>query len=77
MTDQLRDRTPGLTQVIENAINKKLFDVHTALPGEIISYDASTNLAVIQPMIKRKYIFEDNFHYFAFDFKCPCSIPKS
>ncbi len=38
-----------LTQEIENTARAVLGDIHTALPGRIVSFDAVNNVAVIQP----------------------------
>lgn len=44
-----------LTDVILTAINSKLIDVHTSMPGQVVSYDRVKQTAKIQPCIKRKY----------------------
>lgn len=46
-------RTPTLAQVIRTAIENRLADVHVMLPGRIESYDAASQTADVQPMIKR------------------------
>lgn len=38
-----------LVQQIEETAKAVVNDIHTAVPGEIISFDASTGLAVVQP----------------------------
>jgi hypothetical protein len=43
---------PTLAQLIKQAINNQLLDVHTALIGRIEKYDASSQLADIQPLAK-------------------------
>lgn len=50
------DITPTLEQVIKNAIEGRLTDVHTALPGEILSYDSTKQVCSVQPCIMRKYV---------------------
>jgi hypothetical protein len=40
--------------VIKGWMDKRVSDIHTALPGKIISYDTSTNLAQVQPVGKFK-----------------------
>lgn len=42
--------------IIKNAINSSLNNVHTALPGVIISYDPSSNKATIQPALNKNYV---------------------
>ena len=51
----MTDRTPTLVEVINSIIDAKIVDLHTSLPGKIVSYDHDKNLAVIQPMLMRKY----------------------
>jgi hypothetical protein len=54
-----RELTPTLTTVLNAIIDKHLADVHTSLPAEIISYDYAKNLAVVRPLLKRKYKTEE------------------
>lgn len=42
--------------IIKNAINSSLNNIHTALPGVIISYDPSSNKATIQPALNKNYV---------------------
>jgi len=42
--------------IIKNAINSSLNNVHTALPGVIISYDPASNKATIQPALNKNYV---------------------
>lgn len=51
--------SPSLARIIEKAIDAKLIDVHTAMPGVIQSYDYRTQTCDVQPVFKRKYV-EDN-----------------
>ena len=39
---------------IHETVKKILSEIHTAVPGRIISYDAQTGLATVQPQAKRK-----------------------
>ena len=45
--------TPELAQVIQEAIESALIDVHTALPGAVQSYDATTKTCEIELQTKR------------------------
>ncbi len=45
--------TATLASVIKHGIDSRLKDLHTSLPGIIESFDAATQLAFIQPAIKR------------------------
>jgi hypothetical protein len=47
--------TPSLEQVIKNAIEGRLNEVHTALPAQVLSYDPSNQTCSVQPSIQRKY----------------------
>lgn len=53
-----RQRTPTLVETIKSLIHGELAELHTAIPGKIVSYDYAKNLAVVQPLLKRKYIGE-------------------
>lgn len=46
-------RTPELADIIRQAIEDRLADVHVMLPGRIDSYDASLQKADVEPLIKR------------------------
>lgn len=41
---------------MRQAVLFQLYDVHTALPGQIISYDHTTQRATIQPCLKKSYL---------------------
>jgi len=41
---------------MRQAVLFQLYDVHTALPGQIISYDHTTQKATIQPCLKKSYL---------------------
>jgi hypothetical protein len=45
--------TPDLAEVIANAIESALIDVHVALPGKVESYDSATQTANVQLQVKR------------------------
>lgn len=51
----MSSETPTLAQVILEAIESRLVDLHTAIPGIVDSYDAATQTASVKPCIKRKY----------------------
>ena len=53
-------RTPNLAETIQALIKANLLELHTHLPAKIVSYDYTTNLAVVQPLLKRKYKSEDS-----------------
>jgi len=39
--------------IVRAGINGELSEVHTAMPGRIVSYDASTRTAIVQPSVSR------------------------
>ncbi len=43
------------TDIIRGAINARLNDVHTALPGIVVSYDSTSNKATIQPALNKNF----------------------
>ena len=47
------DRRSTLSSSIKKGIDSALKELHTAMPGEIISFDPDEQVADIQPMIKR------------------------
>lgn len=51
----MSDITPELAEVIADAIEDRLLDVYTNMPGEIESYDPTKQTATIKPSIKRTY----------------------
>ena len=52
-------RTPTLEEVLQVAMDSRLLDVHTCMPGRIESYDPATQKATVKPMIKRIELTED------------------
>ena len=45
-----------MTDAMRQAVLFQLYDVHTALPGQVISYDQTTQKATIQPCLKKSYL---------------------
>lgn len=45
--------TPSLAQLLKQAIENRLLDVHTAIIGRIERYDSNTQTADIEPILKR------------------------
>ena len=52
-----RSETPTLSEVMRSAIEARVTDIHTMLPGEFLSFDATTGKAKVKALIKKK--FED------------------
>ncbi len=50
---------PSLSDVLDVALEGALADVHTAMPGTIVSYDAGSRRASVQPLIQRAYFDEE------------------
>jgi hypothetical protein len=44
---------PSLSELISAAIESRLLDVHTAIIGTIVSYDAATQTCTVQPIVKQ------------------------
>lgn len=55
--DQPRD--PSLEDLLDLHGELVADRVHTMLPGKIVAYDATTQLADVQPLIRRRYLAED------------------
>lgn len=49
------EEKPSLAKLLQTAVDGKLCDVHTSMPGIVKSYDRATQTAKIQPSLKRKY----------------------
>lgn len=49
------NETPSFVRVIQDAIESRILDLHTALPGEIVSYSHEDQRATVQPQLKRQY----------------------
>lgn len=47
--------TPNFNEAINKLIDAKLLELNTSMPAEVVSYDYDKNLAVVKPVIKRKY----------------------
>lgn len=52
-------RTPTLEEVIRAAIETRLLEVHTALPGRVETYDAARQKASVKPLLKRSVVRSD------------------
>jgi len=50
-----RDITPSLYKAIQEVFDQGLFDIYTALPASVTSYDRDKQLATIQPGPQVKY----------------------
>lgn len=50
--DQISD-SPALADVVSQAMQDQLLDVHTSMPGRIESYDRATQTANVRPQLKR------------------------
>jgi hypothetical protein len=44
---------PTDVEIIQAALESRLLDVHTCLPGRVVSYNPATQTADIQPLVKR------------------------
>ncbi len=51
--------TPSMAQVLKDAIDGRLAELHTAMPALVESYDAATGFAAVSPCLKRKYVAGD------------------
>ncbi len=44
---------PTIAELFREALESRLFDLHTALPGRVRSYDKAKQVAEIEPVVKR------------------------
>ena len=66
-----KNNIANLSSVINKGISEYLKDVHTSLPGIIEEFDPETQLAKVQPAIKRKFITRDGDR----EFITPVNLP--
>ena len=64
--------TATLTRAIERIVDARLRDLHTAMPGLVVDFDADTQLASVQPAIRRQMLTNDGEK----DILIPSSIPQ-
>jgi hypothetical protein len=50
--------SPTWAEVITAAIDARIANVHTAMPGRVVEYDASTQTASVQPLVMASYVDE-------------------
>lgn len=51
--------SPSLAELITQAIESRLAELHTGLPAKVISFDASKQICNVQPLLLRVIILED------------------
>lgn len=56
VVENQKNETPTLARVIQKAIETRICELHVSLPARIVSYEAATQKAVVQPEIKRQYV---------------------
>lgn len=54
-TDSTLTETPSFAQVLQDAFDARLCQLHTCLPGQVESYDSAKGTVDVQPLIKRKF----------------------
>jgi len=50
-----RSDTPSLSDVINAAFERRLLDLHTAIPGIVQDYDSEKKTVKVRPALKRKF----------------------
>ena len=56
MPDNIINQKPSLSGAIKQAFKNMLKEVHTTIPGEIVSFDPETQTAEVQPTIRRIFV---------------------
>lgn len=51
---------PSLTELLRQAMDKRLVDVHVSMPARVESYDKATQTCSAKPLIRRSYYTEDD-----------------
>ena len=49
------NETPTLSEIIKNAIDARLLDVHVSMPARVERYTHNLQKADIKPLLKKKY----------------------
>jgi hypothetical protein len=57
--DVRRSGSPDLADTIREVIEARLRDLHTALPGEVLAFDAATQTATVRPTVWAAVLGED------------------
>lgn len=52
-------RTPTLVEAVRAAIEARVFEIHTAMPGRLESFDRATQTADVQPLLRRPLVESD------------------
>lgn len=47
--------TPDLAEVIRRAVERGTARIHTSIPGRVLSYDAGSQTATVQPVIRSRF----------------------
>ncbi len=53
------ERAPAFAEVVRRLVAARLVDLHTAIPGRIVKYDAGTQKADVKPLVKQAYLDEE------------------
>jgi hypothetical protein len=52
--------SPSLVEAVDRFIESKLYGLNVALPAEVISYNATTQTATVQPLVQAGYYNDTN-----------------
>lgn len=77
MTIDITKTTPKLSDLLLASVEAKLRELNIALPGEVMEYDSSKNLASIRPLIKAKYKNESTAHDLPVINNVPIIFPRT
>jgi len=56
MSDNIDNKAPSLSAAIRRAFINMQKDLHTVIPGKVVSFNAAKQTAEIQPLIKRVFV---------------------
>jgi len=56
----MKARDYTLANVVDYRVEKRLADVHTAIPGRVLAYDAAKQKVDVQPLVQVSYVNEDD-----------------
>lgn len=63
MTELDDERTPTWRATLDRAVRTGIATIHTSIPAVVVSYDAATQRATVQPCIKRRLGTGETFEY--------------
>lgn len=74
--DLRNEETPSFSEIIENFIESKLYDVRVCVPAKVIEYFKDEQKVTVQPFFKRKYKDQETLQLPQI-FQVPVAFPRA